>query len=415
MSCMKKRVLFILGRYYPKASPNSICTQNIIELLPKDKYDIEIICYDDGLEYSGDYSVTKISRGLLMSAIYRREGDNNLLIKFLKETQKIKDALFIPVWPWTDPVFTNKVYKTALELHQKTPFDYVVSIHMPLSSVIVGNRLKKKYPSIKHVPYFLDSLSGGIPLSLFSKEWNIKKKLKWEKRILTNADKIVVMESSREHHLKYSSQLSYYSKFVFLDIPLLKKQIGAPLDNPYLEKYGKCINVTFCGSAIQPMRNISFFNTLAKHIAQIDDNIRFHFIGICNCVETISSKNIIYHGEMQHEKLIPYISNADVLLNFGVKTPSAISGKIFEYMSYLKPIISTFSIDNEACIPYLEKYPCALMIDERNENYQIQASKVVRFINNATGYTINKELITKTYINNMPETFITCVFGTDDK
>lgn len=142
----------------------------------------------------------------------------------------------------------------------------------------------------------------------------------------------------------------------------------------------------------------------------MDERIKFHIIGACNCVELIHSNNVVCYGEMPHDSVIPYIRNADVLLNFGVKTPSAISGKIFEYMSYAKPIISTFSIDNEACIPYLKKYPCSLMIDERDNNYQIQAEQVIEFVNQVKGFIGSKEIITSTYVNNLPETFVSHVF-----
>ena len=110
----KKRVLFLLGRYYPKPSPNSICVQNIINLLPNDRYDIEIICYDDGLDYSGNLPVTKVSRGLLFNALYKREHkQKGFFFKMLYFLRKIRDGFFIPVWPWTDPFFTNKVFRKA--------------------------------------------------------------------------------------------------------------------------------------------------------------------------------------------------------------------------------------------------------------------------------------------------------------
>ena len=126
-------------------------------------------------------------------------------------------------WPWTDPVYTYKVYSKALELSKNIEFDMIIAVHMPLSSVIVGNKLKKKYPSTKFIPYFLDSLSGGRALKQMSMQWNLNKKLAWERRLLGNADKIIVMESSRLHHEKYNKSSNFYSKIKYLDIPLLIK------------------------------------------------------------------------------------------------------------------------------------------------------------------------------------------------
>ena len=59
-----KRILILTGRYFPKASPNTICIQNIIDALPKDAYETEIICFEDGLGEKEE-RVHKISRGII--------------------------------------------------------------------------------------------------------------------------------------------------------------------------------------------------------------------------------------------------------------------------------------------------------------------------------------------------------------
>ena len=57
-------------------------------------------------------------------------------------------------------------------------------------------------------------------------------------------------------------------------------------------------------------------------------------------------------------------SKADILVNFGVRNPNTISCKIFDYFSFGKPVISTFSIVNESCISYVEKYPFGYLFNE---------------------------------------------------
>ena len=62
--------------------------------------------------------------------------------------------------------------------------------------------------------------------------------------------------------------------------------------------------------------------------------------------------------------------DADVLLNFGGVNANMVPSKIFEYMSFCKPILSTYKIDNEASKTYLDRYPLALCIDERCEIHE---------------------------------------------
>lgn len=90
------------------------------------------------------------------------------------------------------------------------------------------------------------------------------------------------------------------------------------------------------------------------------------------------------------------------MLNIGVNTPSAISGKIFEHMYYGKPIISTYSIDNEACIPYLAKYPLSYMIDEIITDLESQAKKLNLFIEEYKNKRISAEnIINEFYLNTL--------------
>lgn len=408
-----KNILILTGRYKPNMSANSICIDNVIKKLPKDEYAVTCICYEDYQKViDSSVDIHKVSRGYVKSFIYKHEKTNNkfarIWLKILKSIDKFLLLCHTPIWPWTDCLFTKKEFKLADKLQKEKNFDYVIAVHMPLSSIIVGKKLKVKYPDICFIPYFLDSLSGGRPLSVFSDSWNLKKKLKWERKILPFADKIVVMEASRAHNEKYSSECDYYKKLIYLDIPLLTNTaISKPESNIF--NNGK-INVVFAGTANYPMRNFAYFINVVDEIFNLcGDKIAFHIIGQSNCVAMFKKNNVEYHLPVAHNQLGEYLNSADVLINFGVKTPSAISGKIFEYMSYAKPIISTYSIDNEACIPYLKKYPVALLVDENVSDYRRQAERIIKFINDSIGKKIDINEIRSLFKNNLPETFIECV------
>lgn len=394
-------------------SANGVCINNIIQKLPVNDYNVTCLCYDDYETTSDDLvRIIRISRGPFKSFLYRNETNNNRVIKVLCKIvsflEKAINILFIASWPWNDPIYTGKVFKRTKQLHKETAFDYIIAVHTPISSLIVAHRMKKKYPNIKYIPYFLDSLSGGRPYSLISKKCNLIKKLQWEKHLLSNADKIIVMESSRKHHEQYSCETSYYNKFIYLDVPLLNIHEEIKYDNPFPDDDE--IRVLYSGVAIQPMRNMSFVANLAKKVHEIDSRIVFYVIGQCNCENLFDPTYIRYLKSIPHEQLLPYLEYSDVLINFGVRVPSAISGKIFEYMSFGKPIISTFSIPNEACITYLYRYPLSLLLEENKDNIDKTAHDTVDFIIRNLGKKVNLFDIKKTFKNNLPETFIEEVF-----
>lgn len=111
------------------------------------------------------------------------------------------------------------------------------------------------------------------------------------------------------------------------------------------------------------------------------------------------------HDYLPHNELVKYLKDADVLLNFGVDNPNAISGKIFEYIGFAKPIISTYFIDDEAVLPVLNKYPAALLLDERKEPKEYE-SAIGKFLADYEKAQIDVGLIERTFKNNLPETYV---------
>lgn len=395
-------ILFITGRYGEKASANGICVKNIIKELAKDNK-VYCICYDDfSNSVDNKCNTIKIKRGLLYSLLYKFE--QNKKVKYIiNNLIKIRNIFLIPFWPWVDPIYTLKVYAIAKKICNTKNIDIVVGVHMPLSSLIVANKIRKTNKKIKYIAYFLDSLSGGTPLAIMSKKWNLNKKLKWEKRILKNADKIIVMESSRFHHEKYNVDSYFYNDLVYLDVPLLSNDFLENSNSNYFNN-GK-INVAFCGTANYPLRNVPY---LLKVISKIkSQDIVFHFFGNSNCKELIKCtfNNVKYHSFVLHEDIPSILESADFLLNLGTSETSTISGKIFEYMSFGKPIISSYSIDNESCIKYLEKYKNYYLYDEREGNIEEQAKNLEDYIISHRKDKVSFEKIKIILKNNLPETF----------
>lgn len=101
-----KKYLFVCGRYFPKASPNSICVKNIIEELQKKQCSIRILCYKDGMDDHSEIAQMKISRGFVQSTLYKLEDGKGSITKvafnLLTLIQKAKQISFFPIWPLCD-------------------------------------------------------------------------------------------------------------------------------------------------------------------------------------------------------------------------------------------------------------------------------------------------------------------------
>ena len=263
-------------------------------------------------------------------------------------------------------------------------FSFLISVYTPIDTLYAGYLIKKKYPSISFVPYYLDALAGGWG----PKMWSEKKIDRRTRRIETKIDKlsnlVISMKSSENYH--QSAPLFDVNSIqrIFLDVPTYIDK-RETLEN-IKTSHSDSVNVLFIGSIRFPHRDPI---PLLKHFVLIcqSNNIELNFIGTHNCPEIFneyekkSKGKIKYLGQFSHAEAMEKLREADFLVNIGSTNPNTITCKIFEYMQFHKPIISTFSIENEPSIPYLKKYGCYFLLDERSDkNFEVINNQLLSYI-----------------------------------
>lgn len=391
--------MFLLDYYIPNASPNGVCVEKVAKCFVRNGWGVTIVCFQrDNEAIEEEKDGIEIFR---VCTLYNSD----------KKT-KFDGVKFYSKWfissqyPITErKEITQQFYKNVEQLLTIKDYEAIICVHLPVETLIAGALIKTKYPKLNVIAYMLDSLSGGFVPRFLPEEFARKRKLIWENNIFKQFDRVFLMQSSKEHHIKYVGMEEWYDKAVYLDIPLLERN-RLPKQNEKIN-CGKTM-ITFCGLLNDPYRHVKQFLEIAKQCNQYkfifagSSNIENHFIKIQNN----TNSNITYFGQIQHSKVEELLTNSDVLLNLGVTVPSAISGKIFEYMSYGKPIISTYSIDNEACIPYLQKYPLGLLLDERSRNIKLQAQKLIDFVEKTKGKQIDYNSVEKNFYLNTPQAFV---------
>ncbi len=75
-------------------------------------------------------------------------------------------------------------------------------------------------------------------------------------------------------------------------------------------------------------------------------------------------------------------------------------------MSYLKPIISTFAIDNEPSKPHLKEYGHALFVDDRTDDKVTAISEICNFIEKYKLKSIPSHSCKNKFRSNRPEAFV---------
>ncbi len=316
---------------------------------------------------------------------------------------KAKLLLTVGMWPLISPAYANRIYRLAKKLCAEHGVDCIVPIYTQIDTLIAANRVKKRMPHIKYIPYFLDALSGGYGPRYFSENRIRSRGLRWEHRLLPLADRIIAMQSSYPHHKRYSADAPYYERISFFDLPLLNPPAEAEAPQRLMDP--QKINLAYVGTLPGGIRSPAYILRVFSRLQ--GEQWQLYFVGdsACKLLQTAAKTDERIHivGRCDHATAMQYEMQADALVNIGNTNPNMTPSKIFEYMSIKKPIVSTAAIEDEPSKQYLRRYPAALILDENDQNVQSAAEQLEGFVSAYRGAILDGEEIRRTFYQNTPE------------
>lgn len=409
-----KKILFTIQWYPSRNSANVLCDDNIIkELLKTEKYEIHCLVYQPGglpkSEIVNGIHIQRIERGPYFKYYLSAKDKQSKIGEWINRViLRVKQALTIPIYPCYEPLLSLKFAQEAKKMHRKEKFDIVISEHHGFDTLYAGHILKKSDPNIKFVPILWDPFTGKQLAKYLPRKYAEKKLLKSESKILSNADCIIAMEASREYHEKMSKNKTYYDKYKFLDIPRIVMPKESFSEAKFIDK--NKINIVYSGVLNLPERDPSYVIELLNKTKYAKDiNLVFFAIGNgLGKLYELKEKflgNLLISGYISRQEINAVYHKSDILINLGGSNPYMVPSKIFEYMSYGKPILSTYYIDDESSKKLLKKYPIGLCVDER-KSIEENVTEVQAFINKSLGKTVAFEDVKKTFPLNLPESYI---------
>lgn len=405
-------IVFIVGGYFPYYSAVGKCVGNVAEELSKD-HQVTVLCqrsnsgqkttelYNNQKIIRVDTKETKI-RNRLNEKINSRNGLTQEINKVLLNLYKVFIAIKM--------LFLNATIKNELieafygalkEIDE--PIDLIIPSSLPFESVLSSiEYISRNNVETKVIPYLFDQFTDNP--SLHRTRWNkmIKRKnhLKLEEYILANSHSILIM-NQLEKHFRHNFS-AYADKVNVVEHPLLKVNTCN-----YENLNSDNINIVYTGSFYKKIRNPEYFlNVAEQSLHEIDAVLNIYSFGNCeNIIENYSKRyplKILNHGKVTTEKAYDAISSSDILVAVGNSDNSQIPSKIFEYMSFGKPIVYFYTVDDDANLKVLERYPYRVFI---KQDYELMDENVKRFVGFCNSYSkirVGYNEIKKIYVDATP-------------
>lgn len=401
-----KKILFILGEYYPNASANGICTDRIIQEFIKKGYAVECVANEQGdapkVEITHGVRVHRVPilfhRKLYEKAIAAKSKLSKGIYSFCAKTADY--ARLIPyLFSFPLSAYSNlKGFVNAAEdIVKEENIVAVVGVNMPPNCVYAANIIKNSHPELVYVPYFLDPLAGGMEHTLLGKTRSFQKSLKLEKKIIQNADRAIVMLEHRKHYEKYYKK-AMLSKSVFLGAPLLE-------DNTTEIAHNNPKIVIYAGALDIRTRNPAYIIEVFKYVKSA--KLIMYISQGYDWARNMGNENVEIKGKISHDEMIKLMRSADAFVNIGNNETMFSPSKVIEYIGFGKPIISTYRIDEDTSIGHLSKYPLSVVADERNQDPREVAKEIDDILR--VNQRLNYDEIRQNYYINTPEAFFDSV------
>lgn len=245
--------------------------------------------------------------------------------------------------------------------------DVIVTTGPPHSVHLIGLALKKEL-GIKWVADFRDPWTSidyfhRLPLTARSKE----KHLKMEREVISAADRVVVVgEQMKKEFMAYSDEVYV--------IP--NGYDGSDDENPMA--LDEEFTLTYAGlmnADRNPERLWKVLGEMVKEDPSFGARLKLRFVGSCSpevlksLEENGLNDNLDLLGYRDHEEVSNYQRSAQVLLLTVNQVPSArgiVTGKIFEYMRAMRPVMAIGPVDGDLAA-ILEETRCGEIVDFSDE------------------------------------------------
>lgn len=379
------RLLFVLGRYYPKPSANGVCVLRVQEALAQRGVLSDVVA-DGDVEETIDCQYGKLYTGPIVN------------VSKLSTPERLAAAARYPLYfPSNIKWYGNTIDRALSE----NCYDAIIAVLRPLDGAFAC----AKYTNM--LIYELDSVSNNDDNEHGYRRFLRPRTLHLEQALYEKASYIFHMYSHKAHysHRRYQR---FAHKSAFLDIP---QMVDEKIEDRAVGD-GDPVKILYSGILTARMRSPEYAITLMKElIRQGAVKAEMNFYSRGNCEDMLEEAQretegaVHQHGYVSLEELNAAVGETDFLLSIGNTMSGKVTSlpsKVISYMSYGKPIIHIDGGRNDTAKEYLAKYPLVLVIDPAAD-LQENVKKLQSFLENSIGKRVPFTDIERIFERNTPD------------
>ena len=229
------------------------------------------------------------------------------------------------------------------------------------------------------------------------REKRLSEEKKKEETVYSAMDRIYIQPGAVKH-ISSSSFARFANKIEPLYFPLIQDKEGIEPEYRYFKK-GK-VHCVYAGALMMSIRRPEYMLNL---FSALKDQEVYLYIWSGNLTKqteqelrSMLPENVVFCGSLAPDEMQSVLSGADVLVNLGNSTSNQFPSKVLDYISFRKPIINIYKIDDCPTLDVLEPYPLVLNVYEGND-YRSEAVHVDRFIRSSMGKTVDQAIVFESY------------------
>ncbi len=222
---------------------------------------------------------------------------------------------------------------------------------------------------------------------------NYRKKV--ASRVLASANKIFMTYGIMAENLNQGYDPDYHKKVIEIHLPNL---IDRKLPNN-VNKDSNEVIATYAGLFYSDIRRP---NEMLDILSKFPKEFTIQIFGV-GCENTLKEKKSLFteskleiKGRIPFQECLNELSKSNILINLGNKITNQMPSKVFEYISFGKPILNFYNTTEDPSLKYFKDYPLCYSINVNHYNEDD--------INNAIKFCLqnkNKQLTFKESTQNL--------------